>query len=332
VTEEIELGAPAAPTTETSHRKRRRRHGVIGCLLGLGFALLGLATGRLGQLWIAFDVFSQFTLQFVFAAVSFSIGLLMPRGKILIGVALLIGMIVGLSIWPYHASQHVRVLGTPSSNERALHVASFNTWYGNQNVEEVSAEIARINADVVTLIEFGPNKQKIYDELVGQYPFQVKCPDNSDCQLGILSKFPLENPDVEISWTGPDYISASLGADFGGLTIFGIHTTRFPHPRAQFTQIKAMAGKLETVVGPHIVMGDMNATPFSRVTQTLAAAADMTRLTNLPTWPAQFGLPQVAIDHIFASPGIRALASESIGNNAGSDHFPVFMTLAIPVK
>jgi endonuclease/exonuclease/phosphatase (EEP) superfamily protein YafD len=38
------------------------------------------------------------------------------------------------------------------------------------------------------------------------------------------------------------------------------------------------------------------------------------------------------IDHIFASPGIRALTSESIGNNAGSDHFPVFMTLAIPVK
>jgi endonuclease/exonuclease/phosphatase (EEP) superfamily protein YafD len=226
----------------------------------------------------------------------------------------------------------VRVLGTPSGNERALRVASFNTWYGNQKVEEVSAEIARIDADVVILIEFGPNKQKIYDELLGQYPYQVKCPNNSDCELGILSKFPLENADVEMSWTGPDYISASLGEDFGGLTIFGIHTTRFPHPRAQFTQIKAMAAKLETVVGLHIVMGDMNATPFSRVTQTLAAAADIIRLTNLPTWPAQFGFPQVAIDHIFASPGIRALASESIGNNAGSDHFPVFMTLAIPVK
>lgn len=330
MTEEIELGAPTAPTAETSHRKRRRRHGFLGCMLGLSFALLGLAAGRLGNLWIAFDVFSQFTLQFLFAATAFTIGLMMPRGKILIALVLFIGMTVGLSVWPYYASQHVAVLAAPATNERALRVASFNTWYDNQNVDDVRAEIARIDADVVTLIELGPNKQRIFDELKGQYPYQVKCPNNIDCELGMLSKFPLNNSDVEMGWAGPDFVSANLGADFGGLSIFGIHTTRFPHPRAQFNQIKAMAAKLETVVGPHIVMGDMNATPFSRITRTLGTAADMTRLTNLPTWPAQF--PQVAIDHIFASSGIAALTSESVGNNANSDHFPVFMTLAIPVK
>lgn len=328
----IELGATPAPVAETLQKKRRRRHGFLGCVLGLSIALLGLAAGRLGNLWIAFDVFSQFTLQFLFAAVAFTTGMIMPRGKMLIALVLFIGMAVGLSMWPYYASGHVKTLGTVTDKERALRIASFNTWYGNQNVDGVKAEIARINADVAVLIEFGPNKQKIYDALKGQYPYQVKCPNNSDCELGILSKFPLSNSDVEVGWTGPDFVSASLGADFGGLTIFGIHTTRFPHPRAQFTQIKAMAAKLETVVGPHIVVGDMNATPFSRITQTLATAANLTRLTNLPTWPARLGLPQVAIDHIFASPGIRALTSESIGNNAGSDHFPVFMNLAIPIK
>jgi endonuclease/exonuclease/phosphatase (EEP) superfamily protein YafD len=332
VTEETELGVSPAQQAEKAHRKRRRRHGYLGCMLGLTCAVLGLAAGRLGNLWIAFDVFSQFTLQFLFAAAAFTIGLLMPRGKILVALVLFIGLTVGLSVFPYYESRHVAILGTATDAERELHVASFNTWYGNQKVDEVQAEIARIDADVVVLIEFGPNKQKIYDALKKQFPYQVKCPNNSDCELGILSKFPLSSSGIDVGWAGPDFVYASLGADFGGLTIFGVHTTRFPHPRAQFTQIRAMAKKLETVVGPHIVVGDMNATPFSRVTQTLATAANLTRLSNLPTWPAQFGLPQVAIDHIFVSAGIRALTSESIGNNVGSDHFPVFMKLAIPVK
>ena len=332
MTDNTELDAVPAPKAETAHKKRRRRHGYLGCMLGIICALLGLAAGRLGNLWIAFDVFSQFTLQFLFAAAAFSVGLIMPRGKILIALVLLIGMIVGLSAFPYHASRHVSVLGLVSANERELRVASFNTWYRNQNVDDVQAEIARLDADVMVVIECGPNKQKIYDALKGQYPYQVKCPNNSDCELGIFSKFPLGSSSVDVGWIGPDFVQANLGPDFGGLTVFGIHTTRFPHPRAQFTQIKAMAAKLETVIGPYIVMGDMNATPFSRVTQTLGTAANLTRLTNLPTWPARLGLPQVAIDHIFVSPGIRQLTSESIGNNAGSDHFPIFLKLAVTVK
>ena len=332
MTEELGVSAPATPIVETSQRKRRRRHGNLGCVLGLGFALLGLAAGRLGNLWIAFDVFSQFTLHFMFAAVAFGIGLIMPRGKILIGLVLLIAMTIGFGVWPYYASTHVAILAPLAANERQLTVASFNTWYGNQNVDEVRAEISKIDADVMILIELGPNKQRMFDELKGQYPYQVRCPGNIDCQLGILSKHPIDSSNVETAWTGPDFISANLGADYGGLTIFGLHTTRFPHPRAQFNQVKAMAAKLETIVGPHIVVGDMNATPFSRVTQAFGIAANMTRLTSLPTWPAQFGLPQVAIDHIFVSPGIRALEGEGIGGNAGSDHFPVFMKLAIAVQ
>lgn len=332
MTDEKELGAAPAPTAETSQKKRRRRHGYLGCLLAITSAMLGLVAGRLGQLWIGFDVFSQFTLQFLIIILAFTIGLFLPRGKILVGLTLFIAMIIGLGIWPYYASQHVKVLGTPTENERPLVVASFNALFVNKDFAALKNEIARIDADVIVLIEFEPGNVPIYDQLKNQFPYQFTCPPKVHCDLGIFSKFPLSNTEVELSWAGPDYIRASLGPDFGGLTIFGTHTTRFPHPRAQFTQVKALAKLLETVVGPLIVMGDFNATPFSRVTQTLATAANMTRLTSLPSWPAQLGLPQVAIDHIFVSPGIRPLTSQSIGNNAGSDHFPVFMKLAIPVK
>ena len=46
-------------------------------LLGLG----GLMASRLGQLWIAFDVFSHFTVQFGIVAVAFAAGRVMPRAR-----------------------------------------------------------------------------------------------------------------------------------------------------------------------------------------------------------------------------------------------------------
>ncbi len=333
MTDQIKQGAGnAAPNNETAPKRRKGRRGRLGCLLGLCFGLAGLAAAQLGNLWIAFDVFSQFTPQFMFMVVAFVIGLIMPRAKMLSAIVVLIGLLTAQSMWPYYASAHVKVLNTLAAGERELRVASFNTYIGNEKVDEVKAEVARLDADVVVLIELGPQKLVIFDQLKTQYPYVAQCSDVTHCNFGILSKYPLSSISDRMLWEGPPFMRASLGAEFGNLTIFAVHTTRFPHPRTQFTQVKALVDELETIVGPHIVMGDMNATPYSRVTATLAAQANLTRLTNLPTWPATIGLPQIAIDHIFVSDGIRPLESQSIGNSAGSDHFPIFMKLAIPVK
>jgi len=58
----------------------------------------------------------------------------------------------------------------------------------------------------------------------------------------------------------------------------------------------------------------------------------MNRLTELPTWPSAVELPQLAIDHIFATQGIRVLAKQQIGKPAGSDHYPIVMTLGVDVQ
>ena len=59
---------------EEAPRKKRKPAGGFECKLGLLLGLCGLAASRLGQLWIAFDVFSQFTLQFAVITVAFLIG------------------------------------------------------------------------------------------------------------------------------------------------------------------------------------------------------------------------------------------------------------------
>jgi endonuclease/exonuclease/phosphatase (EEP) superfamily protein YafD len=77
-------------------------------------------------------------------------------------------------------------------------------------------------------------------------------------------------------------------------------------------------------------MGDFNATPFSRIPGVVEVRGNLRRITYLPSWPATFGLPQIAIDHIFISPGVRQLEAARIGEAAGSDHYPVTARIAVP--
>ena len=311
-----------------SKPKRHRQWG--GALIGLLLGISGLIAGRLGQLYPAFDVFAQFGAQFIFLVFAFAIATFMPRFKGLIGIILAIIFCVVYGAWPIYQSSDVTKGPFPMVNgERAIRVAHFNTYYANKNLEAVTKEVARLDADVVTLIEFDISKKPLLFKLRQQYPFQYDCTDINNCEFAILSKQPILAVSGRGYWKGPPFISARLGGTLTGLTVYGVHTTRFPHSRAQLTQINEFIRHLEGQSGNLLVMGDFNATPFSRITTTLEKGAGLTRLTQLPTWPTTYGLPQLAIDHIFASDGIRVLADQQIGNAAGSDHFPIVMTLAI---
>ncbi len=320
-------------TVQNLSVKTKPRKAYGGVLAGLCLGLLGLGGSRLGHLWIAFDVFSQFTLQFAIVIFAFVVGFVLPKWKVLGALVIMMALLAGVSAWPFLATQHPRVLSGVAVGERELKVATFNTFYNNQNAEAVVREVSRINADIVTLVELSPDKYIIFDALKKQYPYNAQCPKNEDaCDFGILSKYPLSNIVNKSLYEGPPHMQASLGPDFGGLTVFGVHTTRFPHFRAQYKQLKKLASELDAMPGPHLVMGDFNATPYSRVLQDFATSADLQRFTNLPTWPARLSLPQIAIDHVFASKGIRQLETQGIGNNVGSDHFPIFLKIAVPVK
>lgn len=329
------LSSPAnqnkSPESEKPNRRKNRDWS--GATIGLAIGLAGLFGARLGQIWIGFDIFAQFWIQFAFLTLACTLGLASPRYKTLVAIVVLTVILAGYSAWPYYVSSNPSLkFGALDPGEKALKVASFNTYLHNKDFAAIANEVLRLDADVVTLVEFGPENQKVLDELHAQYPYQETCWNVDGCDFAIVSKTPLSDAKGLDNWTGPPFMSAKLGPEFGSLTIVGVHTNRFPHQRSQLTQVLAFVKYLETVPGRIVMMGDFNATPFSRITQTLADGLGLTRLTYLPTWSATYGLPQLAIDHIFVSPKIRALDHERIGEYAGSDHFPITMTLAIPTS
>lgn len=321
-----------APQPENGNRRKRKPSGRFECKLGLLLGLGGLIGSRLGQLWIAFDVFSQFTLQFAVITLAFVIGLLMPRAKLLAAFIVIVLGVLGIGAWPHLASQKVMSFASAAEGERELKVASFNTLYVSEQADAVQAEILRLDADIITLLEMGNNKRRILAAVKDRYPYQADCYGIDYCNLVVLSKFPIVESDAKALWAGPPYIRAKLGPEAGNITVLGVHTIRFPHSRAQFRQVVELSKLIEKLPGRKLVMGDFNATPFSRIIETVEQRSNLSRLTYLPTWPSHANLPQIAIDHIFVSPGIKVTQSQQIGNPSGSDHFPVMLRIAVPLN
>ena len=314
-------------------KKRNRHVEWSGALIGLALGVMAVLAGRLGQIWPAFDVFAQFTMQAFFMTGAFVFATFLPKRKAFAGMVLTILLCVGYGVW---AQSSVGAIAagpwTLNPGERALRVAHFNLFFRNQDFDAMEAEIRRLDADVITLIEFTEEKKVLLPRLQSLYPYQVDCATEWNCHLAILSKFPLTQLEAKGNWEGPPMISARMGGPLQGLTIYGVHTTRFPHSRAQLHQVDALVRHLESASGKMIMMGDFNATPFSRVTGIVEQGLGMNRLTQLPTWPSAVELPQLAIDHIFATQGIRVLAKQQIGKPSGSDHYPIVMTLGVDVQ
>jgi endonuclease/exonuclease/phosphatase (EEP) superfamily protein YafD len=325
-------GKPA--TAADAHApKRKRRRGRAACLAGFFLGMGGLAGGRRAAIRIEFDVFNQFAAQFALVAAAFLIGFFMPRARVLTALTLIVAGLLANSIWPQMRAAKAVDDFSLAGQERALKVMTFNTWYDNTDFLAIGDEIARQKPDVVVLVEFGPDKDPVLHRLKSSLPYQYSCLDQDFCNMVVLSKFPFSEPEARVGWEGPPVIRVKFGPELGGLNLIGVHTIRFPHQRAQLRQIEALSRLLETWPGPQLVMGDFNATMFSRMLATFEGHTGLRRLTGyLPTWPARLKLPQIGIDQIFASQGIYRLTEPRIGDNAGSDHFPVITTVAVPVK
>ena len=318
---------PDEPLSKKPIRHRQWGGAVVGLLLGV----LALLLGRAGQLWPAFDVAAQFGAQALCLVAGFSIAAFFPRFKALIGIVLSMSLILAYGAWPLLVSQKLNTGPFDlKSGERAVRLMQFNTWERNRDFAATVAEIQRLNPDVVALEEFDPGKREVLFRLRIDYPYQYACHELPECHIAILSRFPILATAADSGFYGLPFASVKLGGELTGYTVVSTHTTRFPHSRAQLAQANALVKHLEKETDRLIVMGDFNATPFSRIPGFIQTGTGLNRLTSLPSWPTWSGVPQLAIDHVFVSPEIRQLAAEQIGNAAGSDHFPVLVTIAVP--
>lgn len=309
-----------------------RRAGLFVCVAGLLAGLAGLAAGRLAGRWIEFDIINHFIPQLAILIVASLLGLATPRHRLATAIPVLMIGIIGLGLWPHFVSRQDPAVPAAAAGERIFRVMTFNTRFENPDWQRVADEVVRQNPDIVVLLEVGRSKRPLLEALEPVYPHRADCLREDFCQIVILSKPPFASTETRSDWQGPSMVRVTYGADLGRLALIGAHTTRPPLAARQFEQMQALGDEIAASDGPRLLVGDFNATPFSRMLRTLLERSGLELASGLATWPSTLGLPQIAIDHVMVSPGLRRLGPARIGAPGGSDHYPVIVDFAVPLS
>ena len=317
--------------TEKDDDEEELSRGKSLCMLGVIVAGLAMMSLPLSGVFLIFDMASHFALHYMILGGACLAGFFMPKWNFRTAIVLTIAGMVGVGIMAKRAPQANASYTVPAKT-KAVKLMTFNSWIGNDNWQAVVDEIKDKDPDIVTILEISTEKIKLVGALAAKYPYRVDCREIHYCHAAILSKIPFVDQKVQTRWNGPPYIRVTYGKELAGLNLFAVHTIRPPHYQAHWRQIVALSKRVDMVNGLKIVMGDFNSTPFSRTLNKFGDYTKLKRITAKPSWPSYVGLPQLAIDHIFISPEIKVLKKSYLGNNVGSDHYPVNTVVAIPVQ
>jgi len=309
----------------------RESFGKAICLAGIALAFTCLMASYLSWFWIEFDVLSHFTLHLCLVIFALAIAYFASKPiRVPVAIGLVIAGMIGIGSWSRLGPDQLPPVFNEHDGARVLKIMHFNTWGRNGQIKAIADEVSRIDPDVLFLTEFGRRKQGLQAMLEKRFPHRL--PENRPpgTNLQMYSKYPFADSYVSHRSANLAVIRATLDGDWDNLNIVGTHMNRPTDTRDQEREIRALSKLVAKLKGANIIVGDFNATPHSVMLAILQSRTGMHRVTNLPTWPAVGpNLPQLSIDHMFISDGLKLLGPAIVGRRAGSDHLPIAASIVV---
>lgn len=291
-----------------------------------GIALLPSWLGLLGGWGWILDLLSHFRWQYLFVSLVVMAVAAWRRVRWVVAAAgltlLLNGVLIGRLAWPQ--GPH-RTSIAPGS---ALTVASLNVLRINSRKQDVLEYLQALDADVIFLMEVDEQWLAALQPLEARYPHRFARPRPDNFGLALYSRQPLHEPRLlQLGDVAAPTVAAGVSHRSRELLLIGTH----PVPpvgrhaaRMRDEQLAALAGQVGRIGAPVLLMGDLNATPWSHGMRRLTSA-------NLgfcgatapwkPTWKAG-SLLAVPIDHVLCTPPLT-ITGHDVGPDVGSDHRPV---------
>lgn len=195
------------------------------------------------------------------------------------------------------------------------------------NVFKTDAAVARLTrladregADVVILAE-APSDKAGARRTLAAFPY-VHEPTNPEHHGAVIfSRRPLEPlPGWDASGRYPVTV-----VKLDGLTLIAMHPPVAVTPHLLSASETMMRQAADQAEGPSLVIGDMNATPWSRRIRALSAKLHRVSPGAVGTWFSSLPLLGLPIDHAFVSEPLRA--SARVGPGIGSDHLPLIVSI-----
>ncbi len=294
-------------------------------MVGVVVALLSIA-GFFGSAFWVFDLAANFRAQQ--AAALLVLGIIAWLGSRTLATALLLVAAVNVAlVAPYVIGGAAGIVG-----DDHIEIMTFNVGVSNPNRDDVAAFIAAEDPDVVFIFE---SSFEWEDTIRGaDLPLQIVSivPRGRIAGVTVLVRPELRPGAVEVHLGGE---AAAVTVDLGAsrIDILGVHP---PSPTTSERSglrddiLSAAAQWVRERPGEVVLVGDLNATPWSHALRGLrrdAGLIDTMRGAGIqPTWPNDWGLLAIPIDHVLHTGGLAA-EDRRTGPAFGSAHRPVMVTI-----
>lgn len=223
----------------------------------------------------------------------------------------------------------------PAVGEGAeLRVLLLNVLRSSTSYPEVRALIDAERPDVVALVEPDARWLAALAPSLAAYPFRIEHLRSDNFGIALYARHPLRGG-AEHLGEYPSLV-AVLEHPAAPLSILLTHPIPPVSPDAaasQEHQLAAVARRASELAAPCVVMGDFNATPWSRLFARLRAETGLcdsrAGFGAHTTFPADSTILRIPIDHVLVSCAI-GVRDRRIGPAVGSDHLPVIVDLVVP--
>ena len=275
--------------------------------------------------WVL-DVLANFRVQYGIALLVFTALLYLARWP-RAGTIALVGVLVNAAVVvPLYFG------GSPAvTTESSLRVMTFNLLSDNERFGEVVSYIRATDPDVVFLHEASRPWEMAFE--AAELDYEVTRSRSEELIFGTLV---LSRPGDEVTSYGFTLRGArAVQVIHDGVAVLGIHPlapTTAERSAIRNAQLEFAARWANEQTGPHVIVGDFNATPWSYPFRRLLADTELRNSQKghgiQATFPADdpFVL-RVPIDHLLHSPDL-AVTERRLGPRLGSDHLPLIVDLA----
>jgi endonuclease/exonuclease/phosphatase (EEP) superfamily protein YafD len=287
---------------------------------------LGVASllGFFGSAFWMFDLLAHFRLQYALAAALLLVVTFALKHSRIALVAGGLFLVNGLVIAPAY-------LRDSSPSDAMLVIALANVNSANTDFAAVANYVR--GSDIVVLLEVNAVWESEMRARLPEYPYTVFETRSDNFGLGVLMKTPPLTHSIEtLVPEGPPTIAIGLRLRGRTTSLFATHPV--PPISASATtqrdaQLAALAARVAATSNDVIVIGDLNATPWSSaLTPLFDAGLHDTRRGYEATWPTGMWPLRIPIDLCLVSARFET-ASHRVGPDVGSDHFPIKVALKL---
>ena len=314
---------PSLLTTDAGARGTGRV--VLRALLGAlgGAAASFTVLGFFGERWWLLDLLANFRVQYlvVLGVTGALYGLFVGRA---VGAVLLAAGAVNLVVVvPFLFETHQ----APDDPGPTLTVTSFNVQASNRNRARVVDWLREHRADLVFLLE-STFEWEASVAGAADLPYRIVAPvpDRYTFGISLLARDDVAVVTRDLVFGDRPVVEASVEFDGGTVQVLGVHPRSPTSPARADSRDRHLAAAALWArgrTGPVVVVGDLNASPWSAAFRRLKRDGDLDdSLAGFgfqPSWPAGWGPLMIPIDHALHSDDLDVV-DRSTGPALGSDH------------